>query len=142
MRTHLWGMLLVLGLTLILQSGCSGPVAQPKIEDVQENLSVVAKAYLEAAQKNKKPPMGVADIKPFLPKDADMEKVMRSARDGEPFVIIWGTDPQTGMDVNPLVVGYEKKGKGGKRVVFTVMGVVERTDADFGKANFPPGHKP
>ena len=65
-----------------------------------------------------------------------------SVRDGEPFVIIWGTDPRTGMELKPQVIGYEKEGRGGNRFVFTAMGVMQMTDGDFEEANFPPGHKP
>ena len=43
-------------------------------------------------------------------------------------MILWGTDQRTGMDVKPLVIGYEKNGKGGMRMVFTAMGVMTMTN--------------
>ncbi len=110
--------------------------------EVQENLTTLAKAYTQATQQNNRAPTGIADLKPFLPKDVPDEKLLNSARDGQPFVILWGTDPRTGMDLKPLVIGYEKSGVGGRRMVFTAMGVMTMTDADFAEARFPPGHKP
>ena len=130
-------------LLIILVSGCSGDGDEitPEVE-VGENLSTIADAYQLATEKNRQPPKGPDDLKPFLPQDVDQDTLFRSVRDGEPFVIIWGTDPREGMDIKPLVIGYEKEGKGGDRYVFTAMGVMQMTDDDFAEARFPSGHNP
>ena len=68
--------------------------------------------------------------------------MFRSARDGQPFVILWGADPQTGMDLKPLVIAYEKNGSGGNRFVYTAMGVMQMTDEELCPGRIPPGQKP
>ncbi len=123
-----------------LFAGCNSEV--PVHQGSAENLNKIAEAYRAATEKTGKPPQSQADLKPYLPAGADVNKLFTSPNDNEPFVIIWGTDPRTGMDLKPKVVGYEKKGVDGKRFVFTVMGVSMMTDEDFAQANFPPGHKP
>ena len=95
-----------------------------------------------ATNKNGQPPRGPEDLRQFLPQDQDQDSLFRSVRDDQPFVIIWGTDPRTGMDLKPLVIGYEKEGSGGDRFVYTAMGVMQMTDEDFEEARFPPGHNP
>lgn len=127
---------------LLLAAGCEAPVADQAAGEVGENLSVLANAYQQATEKNNQPPQSAEDLKPFLPADADPNKLLVSVRDGQPFVIVWGADPRTGMDLKPMVIGYEKNGKGGTRMVYTAMGVMTMADADFAEANFPPGHKP
>lgn len=108
----------------------------------QEALRAVAAAYNAALAKRGKPPAGPDDIVPFLPKGVSPEDALRSPQDDQPFVIIWGADPRKGMDVNPLVIGYEAQGKNGRRMVFTAMGVFTMTDARFKEARFPEGHTP
>lgn len=130
-------------LLIILVSGCGGDSDEVTPEaEVGENLSTIADAYRRATEKNRQPPKGPDELKPFLPQDVDQDTLFRSVRDDEPFVIIWGTDPREGMDIKPLVIGYEKEGKGGDRYVFTAMGVMQMTDDDFAEARFPAGHKP
>lgn len=133
-----------IGLLLsILVSGCSGDSDEVTPEaEVGDNFSTIADAYLRATEENRRPPKGPEELKPFLPQDVDQDSLFQSVRDGEPFVIIWGTDPREGMDLKPLVIGYEKEGKGGDRFVFTAMGVMQMTDDDFEEANFPAGHTP
>jgi hypothetical protein len=109
---------------------------------VGENLTALANAYRQATEKNKRPPQGPDELKPFLPAGANPDTVLKSVRDDQPFVILWGTDPRTGLDLKPLVIGYEKQGKGGNRMVFTAMGVMTMDEKSFAEANFPKGHKP
>lgn len=108
----------------------------------QEALRAVATAYNAALAKRGKPPAGPDDIVPFLPKGTSLEDALRSPQDNQPFVIIWGADPRKGMDVNPLVIGYEAQGKNGRRMVFTAMGVFTMTESRFKEARFPEGHTP
>ena len=130
-------------LAVIPVPGCSGSAERTKAQgEVGENLSTLAKAYLAATEKNGRAPSGPEELKPFLPPNADQEAVFRSARDGQPFEILWGADPRTGMDLKPLVIAYEKDGSGGNRFVYTAMGVMQMADEDFAQANFPAGRKP
>ena len=135
---------IALGGLLLAVPGCGGrSVTEVKAQgEAGENLNVIAKAYVAATEKNNRPPASVEELKPFLPPGVDQDSLFRSPRDGEPFVIIWGADPRTGMDLKPLVIGYEKQGSGGDRFVFTAMGVMQMAGDDFAQAKFPPGHQP
>jgi hypothetical protein len=127
---------------LVCSPGCSSPVKEVDIGDIGA-LRTIASAYSKAAAKTGRPPTKPADLKPFLPEGADIEQLMSSTRDGQPYVILWGTDPRPGKaGVAPVVIGYETLGKNGTRFVFLDMGVVTMSDAQFAKANFPPGKKP
>lgn len=126
----------------VLSSGCARKTLDKTAGLAAENLTTLANAYIRATDKNGKPPKGPEDIKPFFPQGTDLEKAFRSARDGEPFVIIWGTNPREGMDLKPMVIGYEKNGAAGTRMVFTAMGVMTMTHASFREARFPAGHSP
>lgn len=132
-----WGVAWALAAFLL---GCSsGVTVQP--QDMA-NIRKIATAYLKATEKTGRPPKNKQDLLPYLQDEADVEGLFKSPNDGEFFVIIWGADPRAGRDVSPTVIAYEKVGKGGKRFVFTAMGVMQMADDDFTKANFPKGHKP
>ena len=60
----------------------------------------------------------------------------------QPYVVAWGADPRSGMQLKPLVIAYEKEGLSGVRFVYTAMGVMLMGPDEFKEANFPPGHKP
>jgi len=122
--------------------GRKAVVADEAESQAQEALRGVAAAYNAAIARRGKPPAGPDDIKPFLAEGTSLDDALRSPRDGEPFVIVWGADPRKGMDVKPLVIGYEARGKNGRRMVFTAMGVFAMEDAGFKAARFPEGHSP
>lgn len=72
--------------------------------------------------------------------------MLRSANDGEPFVILWGVDCNklSSERKDPFTVAaYEKRGANGTRYVLRFpLSVVAMTDAEFQRAVFPPGHEP
>jgi hypothetical protein len=86
-------------------AGCGrrAPVVDETEARSQEALRVIAAAYGAAITKRGKPPAGPDDIKPFLPAGVSVDDALRSPRDGQPFVVLWGADPRKGMDVKPLV---------------------------------------
>jgi len=69
------------------------------------------------------------------------DKYLRSTRDGEEFVVVWGLDLyQQSPDT---IVAYERKGVDGKRLVLDVNAMVrEVTPEQFARLKFPKGHKP
>lgn len=129
----------VLGLPIML-CGCSGGGGKVQPADMA-NIQKIASAYVKANDKLGRPPKEKKELLPFLKEESDLEALFQSPNDGQPFVIIWGTNPRAALDVSPGVIAYEKVGKGGKRFVFTAMGVMQMADEDFTKANFPKGHK-
>jgi hypothetical protein len=128
-------------LLLLTLAGCSGTATVGERTDV-DHLQKVATAYMQATVKAGRPPAGPNDLKPFLKGQDDVAALLVSPNDGQPYVILWGTDPRPGKAPSPLVIGYEKQGKNGQRFVFLDMGVVQMSEADFARANFPKGHKP
>lgn len=138
---HRWVVCVVIACIL---AGCGrrGVVADEDESRAQQALKTVSAAYTACLAKKGKPPASVEELKPFLPADAAPEELLRSPRDGQPFVILWGTDPRKGMDVKPLVIAYEAQGKGGIRMVFTAMGVFAMDASRFAEARFPEGHSP
>lgn len=121
-------------------AGCS---PTPKVEQANpENLEKIQAAYLKAFKETGKPPQKAEDLQPYLAPGDNLEEILRSKNDGQPFVIIWGTVPGDPHRGRPLVLGYEKEGRDGTRFVFTSAGVMQMKDADFANANFPEGHNP
>lgn len=135
-------------LVLAAIAGCSSTVTPPPSPAAAENLRKIALAYNNAVGKNKKPPQNLEQLKPFLKDMGNPEEILRSPGDGQPYVIIWGVtsfsqlNPSVPMG-DPVVIAYERNGVDGRRFVATTMGnVVEMSDEEFAKANFPRGHKP
>jgi hypothetical protein len=135
---------LLLNLFTLCSLLCLGACAPPgKVQKHDPKaLSEISVAYLKATTALNRPPKEASELKPYLEAGKEVEQLLTSPNDNKPFVILWGTDPRTGMSLKPLVIGYEKTGLGGVRCVFTAMGVMLMEDADFTQANFPPGHKP
>ncbi len=79
----------------------------------------VGQAYREAYAALKRAPAGIKDLKPYLAKFGDPDKVLTSPSDGQPYEITWGLEPgrpPRSMKTNPFLV-CEKRGKDGKRYV-------------------------
>jgi hypothetical protein len=73
--------------------------------------------------------------------DPDPSKYVRSARDGEEFVVVWGLNLKS-MPAD-TVLAYERSGVDGKRMVVTLNGEVREVSEDeFRALKFPKGHKP
>jgi hypothetical protein len=133
----------IIAAVLLAAAGCSSPAVKEVDAGDPGALRKIASAYGRATAKNDRPPTKPADLKPFLPDGEDVDQLLISPRDGQPYVIFWGFDSRPGKSgESPVVIGYEKAGKGGTRFVFLDMGVVSMTDAEFAKATFPPGRKP
>jgi hypothetical protein len=124
--------------------GCAGKAANQQRDPTEERLYIIGKAYGQANQRLGRPPKTFEELKPNLEPDAPAD-LLRSPRDGEPFVILWGLpyshiapgrDPFT-------VAAYEKNGVSGVRHVLRFpLQVLEMTDDQLSKAAFPPGHRP
>ena len=74
------------------------------------------------------------------PVDPDPSKYVRSPRDGEEFIVVWGLDlSRTSGDT---VVAYERKGVDGKRMVVTAdSNIREVTGDELRQLKFPKDHK-
>jgi len=124
--------------------GCSQKAVDQRQSPTEERLQTLGKAYIQANAQLGRGAKNFAEIKPYLPSNAP-DDLLRSADDGEEFVILWGVDfNKLPPSADPYFVGaYEKTGAGGKRYVLRFpIGVVSMTDAELKAAAFPPGHKP
>jgi hypothetical protein len=151
MGTHVagrWVQTAVVAGFLTASAGCwsSEPHVVP-LSNSEKNLSRIATAYIDAHEKLGRPPKSVDDLKPSLKEAGTPEDVLISPNDGEPYVVIWGVDPSRGgpTDYQGMwqILGYEKRGKGGKRAVTDIRGrPMTVPDADFPKLTFAGRHQP
>ena len=127
--------------------GCSPSqvVVYTQLDPAREHLMKVCTAYIRYNTRYGKPPTGPDQLTPFLQELGSPAELLRSPRDGEPFVICWGVDlstPQAWAMATP-VLAYERRGADGKRYVLTTQqSIVLMTAQEFRQASFPPGHSP
>jgi hypothetical protein len=113
----------------------------------EKNLKDVVLAYLDAQEVLHHYPKNAEELKPYLKRFGDPDQLLKSPTDGEPYVILWGTDLSRGgptpyQQMFPIF-GYEKKGSGGKRAIVDVRGrPLTVPTEDFPKLTFAGGHKP
>jgi hypothetical protein len=125
--------------------GCAKEVrVEAKLDPAHENLMRIGSAYIQFNTKNQRPPKSVEEIKPFLKESGSIDELLRSPRDGHPFVICWGVDllvPPRWAKSTPILA-YEKRGAEGTRYVLTTLRSVEQmSDEQFQQASFPAGHQ-
>jgi len=104
-----------------------------------DNLSKIQRAYDLAVKSLGRPPARVEELRPFLKDAGDPDQILRSPRDGQPYVVLCGVDfRKLRIDsIPPPIMAYEDTGKDGKRYVLTVMGVMPMSNAEFAKAKLP-----
>jgi hypothetical protein len=110
-------------------------------------LKPIAKFYGDYFNQHQgRAPSGEAEFKAFLlePKNAeslksefqitDIDKLLISPRDNQPYVIYYGAMSKTTGPGGAPIVAYEKEGLDGKRFVASALGAVEECDeASFRK---------
>lgn len=122
-------------LATLLLAGCARNT--PIVEQSEtENLSRVLQAYSEAAGALGHPPKNMRELRPYLEKQGDPDKILTSPRDGKPYEIRWGVSMRGfAPDVKlPAILAYEQEGLHGERVVLTVSGAMLMTDEEFERA--------
>ena len=122
---------------------CSSVVVVDKpLEPAQERLMKIHVAYMRFSADQKRPPQNVDELKPFLAELGNADDILRSPRDGQPFVVCWGVDmtqPPASAAKSMPVVAYEKQGVNGRRYVLTApfRKVEVLSDQEFRQASFP-----
>lgn len=135
-------LLAVAALAAATSLGCGdGAPTAPPPDDGAERLSEVGNAYVMFAQEKQRPPKSAEELAARLPAIAQSDYLV-STRDGQPYVILWGTEIKGGMGESPRVIGYEQQGAKGFRYVLTAMGVMMMDEEGFARASFPEGHQP
>jgi hypothetical protein len=136
-----------------LLAGCSPKYEAQSASQVEINLSKVGRAYMLASAGLKRPPKNSRELVPYLKELGESEEALRSPRDGEELVILWGLK---GNDLLPRapsadlktdqrfpVLAYEKRGQGGSRWVLQVPNrVTLMTGDEIQAAYFTGGNKP
>jgi hypothetical protein len=128
-------------------AGCgSGPDVIP-LTSSEKNLTYIAMAYSNAHERLRHGPKDAEELKPFLKEYGDPEQLLTSPNDGQPYVVVWGVDPNRGgptpyRQMFPILA-YERKGAGGKRAVTDIRGrPLTIPEEDFPKLTFVGRHKP
>jgi hypothetical protein len=131
--------LLILG--VLSAVGCGGGTVANKPPD-ESYLRGIVRVYATAARNLGRPPKDIEEIKAiYAPVDPDPSKYVRSPRDGEEFVVVWGLNLDAATA--DTVVAYERKGGDGKRMVVTADSTVkEVTNDELKQMKFPKDYKP
>jgi hypothetical protein len=127
-------------------AGCGSSTHVVPLTPAEKALTSVTMAYKEAHAKLGHAPKNADELKPFLKEFGKPEELLVSPNDGQPYVVVWGTDPNGG----PIgykgmwhILAYEQKGTGGRRAVCDVRGrPMTVPDDDFAKLKFVGRHKP
>jgi hypothetical protein len=133
-------------LSLLCSAGCgSGNVAKdPPAGSVDAHLEAICNAYNKACKELRRSPKNLEEFKPFLKGYGDPEQLLISPRDGQPFVIVYGSTPFIEpTPTNPQIIAYEKVGKDGVRMSIEPRGAIEKyTFEQLSRFRFAGGHKP
>ncbi len=115
--------------------GCSSDPTQAQADPAEQNLLSIHSAY-EQAVSSGRAPRGPKDLRRGLGdgEKGDLEQMLRSPRDHQPYEIIWGVMLNSDEE-NPRVLAYEKNGADGTRFVLWTDGAVKKmTEPEFKKA--------
>jgi hypothetical protein len=118
---------------------CSSSKSPPRTEDPGvTNLRKIGQAYEHFTSEKHRAPRNDDELKPMfneLGDNTNPDEILRSKRDGQPFVIYYGAKMDS--DARDVVLAHEKDGADGKRYVLTLdRMVVEMSDAEFASAKF------
>lgn len=114
--------LAVLGLALALLSGCGPP--KPPAGEVEINKLATWFQYYRTEHRGKAP-KSEEELVAFIKKEyevapektPDFEKLLSSPRDGQRYVVMYGTKQKSRVDLEKNLACYEAEGVDGKRLV-------------------------
>lgn len=119
----------VMAAALAVVAGCGqsgGGVPDPSDGDM---LRGVVTTYRMASQQLRRPPKSMDELAELLaPVANDPSEFLRSKRDGEEFVVVWGINVYNAP--GDTVVAYERTGVDGKRMAVTLMGETREYTAE------------
>lgn len=134
-------------MTCLAFLGCSSKPSQPDEDPGLVRLRTVGLAYRIHFFHYNRPPRSEHDLRRTFTElgvqgaERDVDEQLRSPRDGQPYVVIYGVPLDS--DMRATLLAYEKLGADGSRYVFTQSGDMKLlTNAEFASADFAKGHKP
>jgi hypothetical protein len=131
------------GTVLIALGGCGGDGASAPNNSETSHLRVITALYFRATSALGKKPASEQEFKTFLAGDSldldvlgvdSIDDLFVSERDGQPLVILYGSDRK---GVDPRVVAYEAVGKDGARLVGFDSGQITEADETHFKELVP-----
>ena len=132
---------------LLLLAGCSQSSDVEEDPPIIKNLYAVSQAYGLILGTTQKPPASMEQLSTTLAElhTAGLgpvpEEVLKSPRDGLPFVVVLGVQPNP--DAKGEIFIYEQNGVDGQRYVMTLSNdIYLKSDEDFAQASFAKGHRP
>ncbi len=133
-----WGLgLLALSITLW---GCSQGQVVTELPPQEQNLRYLVMAYTQAATDLGHSPSSAEELKPFLKDFGDAETLLKSPRDGQPYVIVGGLDRAAAAQGGPSILAYEREGVNGVRKAVDMRMVVRDLSAEeFAKLGLAAG---
>ena len=115
--------------------GCSSHTrSTPELSADEEAIVHVGLAYREASNALKRAPKGIEELKPYLKKYGDPDKVLISPNDGKPYHIVWGASASrpTKAAQAQRFLAYEATGKDGTRLAVDFkMNVYHLSNEEF-----------
>jgi hypothetical protein len=111
---------------ILASAGCGSKSPDPASITCYENLGAINGAYARATQKLGRPPANAEELVPHLKEVGDPATILKSPRDGEPYVIFWNVDPRK----SPGIIARESRGSGGKKFVSNGRIISQMTDAE------------
>jgi hypothetical protein len=140
-------LMLVGAMCWLLLPGCSSKSPEPTEDAGLVRLRTVGLAYRIHFFHFNRPPRSERDLRRTFTElgvqgaEPDLEEQLRSPRDGQPYVVIYGVPLDS--DYRSTVLAYEQNGSGGSRYVFTQSGDIKLlADAEFARADFAKGQRP
>jgi hypothetical protein len=121
-------------LAVIVLMGCSNDKKPAELTQDEEAIKNVGLAYRDASSALRRGPANVNELKPYLKKYGDPDKLLVSANDGQPYEIVWRMMPlrPSKEAFSKPFLAYEKTGKDGKRYAVDIMMKVHHLDdAEF-----------
>src|SRR5262249_53227668 len=97
----------VLGVVGVALAGCGPRVVEKETTDHGgDNLFALSRIYSAAQRTLGRPPRNAEELRPFAKDVGDLDQLLVSPNDQQPYLIAWGTDLNSSPD--PLtVVAYE-----------------------------------
>ena len=118
----------------IVLASCSPSTRSTELSADEEAIVHVGLAYREASNALKRAPKGIEDLKPYLKKFGDPDKVLISPNDGKPYHIVWGASASrpTKAAQAQRFLAYEEAGKDGTRLAIDFkMNVYHLSNEEF-----------
>lgn len=127
---------------LAVSVGCQAEARKAPVATDTNLLRGVVRCYAVAARDLGRPPQKMDELAAVLaPATDDPMQYLRSLRDGQEFVVVWGLELD---NYSPnTILAYERTGMDGKRMVVNLNGdVTEVSSEEFEKLKFPENYKP